>query len=454
MNNKNTFDRFVETLPTLILSLFLGILIWANAIRAGDPEDNSQFTLPLNVIREPNQIILNRSVESVQVDLTAPRSALNELDISKLEAYIDLTDQPNGENEYEVLLRPDLPGINAIKIFPDVVTIDADHTSTRIISVTVDLRGTAARGFERGEPVVEPSTVTVTGPERVVNQLNEIKTTVFLEDNREPVEFSPRLVLYDKQGNIVSPTGSNLTFDNDRLIVSVPVVQSDGFVDITLSPQLIGDPARGYRLTGVTVEPRKILVQVPTDSVDNLRFIETSEFDISGLRETTTVPVDLLLPDGVVLDQPQNVKITVSVEPIISSASITTIPDIRALGPELTATLDIEEVRVALSGPLEVLESLQPEDVRVTLDLTGLTTGTFILDPSVTVLFDTIEVRSWLPRQITVFITQTVPITETITETSSAETSYIIDTLAPTPIIWLPDHVVAIRPIWNIKIIS
>ncbi len=120
----------------------------------------------------------------------------------------------------------------------------------------------------------------------------------------------------------------------------------------------------------------------------------------------------------------QSILVVIEIEPILTSSVVPIMPEIRALGPGLTATLSVDTVRVILYGPLPVLDSLTPTDVRVTLDLLGLESGTHNITPNVVVTATGLEVRSTQPAFVTVVIT------DAITTTLPTE-SMLRDTIRP-----------------------
>jgi len=56
-----------------------------------------------------------------------------------------------------------------------------------------------------------------------------------------------------------------------------------------LHPVLHGDPASGYRVTGVTVTPPKITVEGPASVMSTLIKLQTMPIDIQGAQESATV---------------------------------------------------------------------------------------------------------------------------------------------------------------------
>lgn len=59
-----------------------------------------------------------------------------------------------------------------------------------------------------------------------------------------------------------------------------------------------------------------------------------------------------------------------------------------------------------ISGPLSLLDTLTRQDVRATVDLTGLIAGTYQITPKVEILIADVIVELILPNTIEVVITQ------------------------------------------------
>ena len=72
-----------------------------------------------------------------------------------------------------------------------------------------------------------------------------------------------------------------------------------------------------------------------------------------------------------------------------------------------------------IAGPIPDLENLEPVDVRVVVDLTGLESGTYQLQPIVEILPDRIYLQSISPESVEVVIQElpTPTVTPTITTT-------------------------------------
>jgi YbbR domain-containing protein len=408
----------VSNLATMTLAFLLAVIIWATAIRSADPMETELIQIPVEVAGKPADGLITSGVpEIVQVAVNGPMSSLAELEEDNFSAVIDLSDVPFGEREVPIQIAFEHDLVEITSQFPATALITMEQIVSREIPVVVDIRGEVARGHSQENPNVEPTVIQVTGPASRVDQLAEARVTVLLDNTREEINVSRRPTFYDVQGNVASVNG--LTLSDDEVEVIVPVSELAGFAEKPITVDWVGDPAPGYRLLNVSVEPDSVLVTGRPTQLDSLSRLETEPIDISGLTETFSDQVALALPEGVTLEESQPVFVTIEIEPISSTSIVRKAPEIRALTEGLTATLVPEEVRVFLFGPLPVLDSLNEDDVRVTLDLLNLEVGTHRLEPIVVVSANNVEFRSIQPQFVTVMITNVITMTNELTETTT-----------------------------------
>jgi YbbR domain-containing protein len=113
----------------------------------------------------------------------------------------------------------------------------------------------------------------------------------------------------------------------------------------------------------------------------------------------------LNLPEGISIVGEQTVLIEAGVSPIESSVTLAGEKvEIINLGNGLNAEVSPATVDVIVSGPLPLLDTLTRQDVRVTVDLNGLETGTHQVTAKVEVLIADVVVESILPNTIEVVI--------------------------------------------------
>ncbi len=142
----------------------------------------------------------------------------------------------------------------------------------------------------------------------------------------------------------------------------------------------------------------------------------TEPISLADRTSNFEVSVPVVLPDDnlFILGEP-NALVTINIAPRILTRQFNNIPvTILGLGTGLEAQLVTSRVTVLVTGPQVELELLEEDDIRVVIDLNGLTPNTYELVPLVSnaqgqVQADNVSV---LPSTISVTITQMVEATE------------------------------------------
>jgi YbbR domain-containing protein len=405
----------LSNLTTFFLALILAVTVWATAIRVSDPVENRILEIVVQTVGvPPDAELLDTPPDTALITVEGPVSALDQASPADYTGIIDLSETPFGETVVPIEIRGAIEQVEVLTAFPETADIRMEQIVTRDIPVSLQVRGEVARGHRQGEARVEPDTIQVTGLASRVNPLSESRIVVFVDDAREDITELRRPTFYDMEGNVASVVGLNLSPNEVEAVV--PVSELTGFAEKPITVDWIGEPAQGYRLLNVDVEPSSVQVTGAPALLEGLR-IQTESVVISGLVESESRQVALDLPQGVSMVDVQPVVVTVEIEPILSGDVVQRPVEVRALGAGLEATLEPEQVRVFLFGPLPVLDSLAEDDVRVTVDLLNLITGTHLLEPIVSVTANDVEVRSTQPPVVTVIISDVITVTDGLTET-------------------------------------
>ncbi len=91
------------------------------------------------------------------------------------------------------------------------------------------------------------------------------------------------LIAVDVNGNQVP----NMEIQPERARVRVAVAQELATRTLPVVPQLVGEPAPGYRITSVTVEPLVITVSGEAATVSALRLAPTAPIDVDRSDDPT-----------------------------------------------------------------------------------------------------------------------------------------------------------------------
>lgn len=170
-----------------------------------------------------------------------------------------------------------------------------------------------------------------------------------------------------------------------------------------------GQVAAGYRLDSISVFPPVVTVySSDAERVSRLPgVVETQPLDLNAASSNVNLRVPLILPEGVSVVGQQTVLIQAGISAVQSSFTLTgQRVEITGLPDDLEATTSPATVDVILSGPIPILDTLRPQDIRVTVDVNNLSVGTYQLIPAVQILTSNINVESVNPGAVEVVLTR------------------------------------------------
>jgi YbbR domain-containing protein len=170
-----------------------------------------------------------------------------------------------------------------------------------------------------------------------------------------------------------------------------------------------GQQAPGYRLDSISVFPPVVTVySSDAELVSQLPgVVETQPVDLDAASSNLNLRVSLVLPSGISVVGQQTVLIQAGISPVQSSLTLTNqAVEVTGLPESLLAHISPSSVDVILSGPIPILDTLRPQDVRVTVDVQNLAPGSYQLTPTVKIITANIEVESVNPGAVEVVLTR------------------------------------------------
>jgi YbbR domain-containing protein len=396
-----------KVLPTILLSFALALAVWISAVTASDPLVKQDYPHPISISfvgQDPSTVITNTVPTTISLKLNAPQTQWDLLtsETNPIRAFIDLSGIKTGAHTVQVQVQ----GINPAEIVsysPRSFDIVLEKLDTQVFQVKLIQQGQLAIGYKSGAPVISPTNINVSGPESAVKRVQEVQAVLDLSQIHENINRTLPLQAVDVNDGPVK----GLTISPAQITVSQTITQMGGYRNVVVKVMMTGQIADGYRLTNLSVFPPAVTVfSTDPNLVNNLPgYVETAPLALNSAKDDLDVKLGLSLPSGVSVVGDQTVEVIVGVAAIESSLTLSN-QAVVAIGlpPGLAARSSPETVDVILSGPLPLLDALTQSDVRVVVDMTGASVGTYQRTPKVELTIPELNVESILPGTIEVVI--------------------------------------------------
>lgn len=401
-----------RSLGTFILACIMGLIAWLIVIDLANPLQTRYYPDALNIeargLAPGLMPIQALSQETVRIQLRAPELRWPNINADDINVFVDLSGYAAGAYELPIQVETASTDLEVMNVDRRVLRVQLDEVMTKTVAVQATVMDSAEYGYSWETPVVEPVTVTVTGPAQKVSQVVSAEAPVFLRGATTQVERLQTVNLLNRLGQVVENVSARPT----TVDISIPIERWPGRRTVAVRVKLEGEPALGYRLVRVTPDPSNIVLYGDATALDQVPgYIETAPLSLDGAITDIRARLDLLLPDGVNASEGNSVTVNAEILPIEGGRTITLRPFVRGLTENLEADFSPETVDVIISGPQTSLSSLESDDILVTLDVNGLSPGSYSITPNV-IGPSEIRAEGSLPETVEVVITSTLTDTE------------------------------------------
>lgn len=404
--------RWLATnLRTFLWAFIMALAVWVAAVSAADPDEVRVYPnpIPVEIIgQDPSLVIVGDVPDQVELTLRAPSSVWDRLlnEENAIKAILDLSGLSEGEHTLEIQIQISTRPVRLVSNTPRTATITLEPLATRPLPIELVATGVPAIGYQAGEPLITPGEVTISGPKSQVDRVKQVRVSLSLAGIRESIDNTLTVQPVDENNQIVAGLGLNPT----EVSVKLPVSQQGGYRDLAVKVVVSGQVASGYRLANISVFPPVVTVFSGDPALVNSLpgVLETQPLDLENANDEISTRLAVNLPEGVSLVGEQTVLVRVNITPIQSSLTLSNkVIEVEGLSAGLFMQVAPDNVDVILSGPLPLLDTLSPQEVRVVIDVADLGVGTHQLIPRVEILISDIVVESILPGTVEVVLSRT-----------------------------------------------
>lgn len=389
---------FEKDLYLKILSIAFAAFLWFQVMGELNP------LLP-NVVRDVGIELTNLQSGTVVVNqqpatVTIKYSGSGRIARTDVRATVDLRNAQVGEGQFPVQVA--VPqGFQLVEVTPSHVTITLDTLSSKQAPVAINLMGTVADDYATRSPLVQPADLRVEGPASKIALIARLIGEVDVTGATTSISRSVPVRAVDAANNEVR----DVSIQPGVVSVMVPVVKLPPGKLVDVKAHLTGTPVAGKEVGTVTADPSSIKLRGDLAALAAITSVATQAVDVGGATATFTQEVPIIVPGAAQMAEPQVVRVTVEILSVQGSRTFEGVPvlvtDVRA---GLAASVTPTGIRLVIRGPKDAISSLQPNDIKVQVSVSGLNPGTYHLKPNA-ILPPGYAVAEMAPTDVTVTLT-------------------------------------------------
>jgi YbbR domain-containing protein len=364
---------FLHNWPLKLAAIGLATLLYGGLVLSQTTQSIT-VSVPIQRVNGGSDVIVLSNLGAVtRVRYVAPPDLGLRIDSSTFRATVDLEGvvPTGGPVSLDVSVEAVDPRVTVIDFEPHAIVLTLDRVSTKSVPIRAVL-GPTPSGLDTGQPIVEGTTATVSGPQSVVNLVTEVQARIVVDASGIDVNQLVSLLPVDANGEVLTP----IDVEPAQVRVRVPVFTDRRSKTLPVTPNVIGTPAAGFEVASIEVDPPVVSVEGDANDLAGLDRADTVPISVTGASSQVTQIVGLALPDGVQALGSGTVQVTIKLRPVTGTRTFEAGLILAGARPDLVYTLSTDRILVTIGGSVADLDRLSGVTLVLTADVTGLEAGT------------------------------------------------------------------------------
>lgn len=358
-----------------VICLILGILSWFYVMDSRDPVvTNIFYNMPVEILGKEqieNQQLIIGTIENETIDVSVTGTWKKIMSLTEKDISLTATLVGSAKGPVSIPIEARVADSTiALELSEKIMRVDLDAIETELKDVRTVLNGTPPAGIEIGELLHEQTKVSVKGPSKILKTIAYVEAVGDIGNNLTSFTSFMQLTPKNDKGEVVTEVEVIEPF----LEVEVPFIVSKR-VPVELSYTVnFGDR---YKLGDVTLDPEEIEIRGEKTLIDKITSIPTRDY---VLASSTNVEVNLqLLLPAHVTSATEQVNASFEVNPVETRTFNFRPNQVTILNPspdyDYTFTQSDMTIQIDVRDSREVLALLNPDDLKLTIDVSSQVPG-------------------------------------------------------------------------------
>lgn len=283
-------NRLKKNTKIKIISLLSAIVLWMYVMAIVDPDDTKLFeNVPVTVTNaeelEGEDLVVYPETDLVaDIYITGKLSNLQKINEDDIYIYGSINKPIEGNNY--LYLKVNIAKQVSYEFKSDFIVVRLEKLVHEEKEIITDIEGKYKNDVDT--ITLQQSTVSVSGPRVLVDEVKSIKATINVDSDSEN-KFTQRIKLIPV--NTSGKEVKGVTLDVKNIKAEVTLLEEK---EVPINIQIEGDTTDAV---AYEVDPEVVVIKGKKEVLDKINYINTKKLDLSSL--SVSKKVDLIIPDGV-----------------------------------------------------------------------------------------------------------------------------------------------------------
>jgi len=295
-----------------LTALMLAIGVWAY-VTVNERVGEKTFRIPIEITSQPSQLALVTSPGQATVVLKGDKGDL-EAAAGQVRADVILKSVQPGTVKVQV--NPRFPSeLELVQVRPQQIGLKFEKVVKKTLPITPLLKGEPSPGYTIGTPQVTPGYGRIFGAQSAVARVARLLVGVDIASGLLGLPQSG--LVYPVEASGRQAKGVSLT--PQTAVVTLPVTSNIASKTLPIFPALEGEPAAGWQVKSVAVEPALVTAAGDAGVIRDLTGLSTVPLSLQNASSTFSRKINLIIPQGVTSISERAVLVKVKVTPAADS---------------------------------------------------------------------------------------------------------------------------------------